>query len=383
MSPERSPDQRPNRPTYHHPVVIDPAARPPVGGTGAGDRGGGETAMGDRAADGDPTQPATHRPNWIKRLTTLVTALVLLGLVVLAVRHVARDFRPAEVWAYVQLLPWARVAQAAGLVAGAYMVMTLYDVSALKYLGIKLPYRTVGLGSFAGYAISNNVGFAVISGGSVRYRVYSVAGLSAADIAKIVVFSTTTFTLGITFTGALGVAIGPEVGAGMLNVPAWLLQGVAGLVLAGLGAMTVAAAVTHKPMRLWRWSVALPSSGVMLSQIVIASLEILLSAAALWTLLPAESSVGFMEFTALFCAGLAIAIVSHVPGGLGVFETILLLGLRDHGPAGGAIGALLAYRFLYYVLPLVLAGLLLLVWEIRADHGPVAAWRRWRARRGR
>lgn len=370
MPPERSPDQRPDRPTYHHPVVIDPAARPPAGEKAEG------SAVDDKAVGGDAA-----KPNWIKRLTTLVTALVLVGLVVLAIRHVARDFHPAEVWAYVRLLPWARVAQAAGLVASAYLVMTLYDVSALKYLGIKLPYRTVGFGSFAGYAISNNVGFAVISGGSVRYRVYSVAGLSAADIAKIVVFSTTTFTLGITFTGALGVAIGPEVGAGLLNLPAWLLQGIAGLVLVGLGAMTVAAAVTHKPVRLWRWSFALPSSGVMLSQIVIASLEILLSAAALWTLLPPETGVGFMEFTALFCAGLAIAIVSHVPGGLGVFETILLLGLRDHGPAGGAIGALLAYRFLYYVLPLVLAGILLLTWEIRADHGPVAAWRRWRARK--
>ncbi|WP_252181328.1 lysylphosphatidylglycerol synthase domain-containing protein [Azospirillum sp. B4] len=377
MSPERSPDQRPNRPAYHHPVVIDPAARAAAGKGRGADTGPGGAGSAGATADAAP------KPNWKKRLITLVTALVLVGLVVLAVRHVARDFHPAEVWAYVRLLPWMKVAQAAGLVASAYLVMTLYDVSALKYLGIKLPYRTVGFGSFAGYAISNNVGFAVISGGSVRYRVYSVAGLSASDIAKIVVFSTTTFTLGITFTGALGVAIGPEVGAGLLNVPAWLLQGIAALVLVGLGAMTVAAAATHKPVRLWRWSFALPSSGVMLSQIIIASMEILLSAAALWTLLPPEMAVGFMEFTGLFCAGLAIPIVSHVPGGLGVFQTILLLGLRDHGPAGGAIGALLAYRFLYYVLPLVCAGVLLLIWEIRADHGPVAAWRRWRARRGR
>lgn len=320
--------------------------------------------------------------HWGKRLGQGGTLLLMVVLLGLAIRHIAREFNLAEITAYLSTLPLHSLWQSLALTAGAYLVMTLYDVSALKYLKIKLPYRTVGLGSFAGYAISNNVGFAIISGGSVRYRVYSVAGLSAGDIAKIVVFSTTTFTLGITFMGSSGVLLGPAVGATLLGVPPFLLQFVAGLVLAGLVAITALTAVTHKPVRLWRWSVALPSSGVVLSQIIIASMEIGLSAGALWVLMPSSMGIGFMDFLALYCAGLAIAIVSHVPGGLGVFESILLLGLQAHGPTTGALGALLAFRAVFYVLPLLLAGLLLLGWEIRADHGPVAALRRWLNRRG-
>lgn len=335
----------------------------------AAPRGGG---------DGSGLRP--RRLGW-RHLGQGVTLLVLLFLLGMAARHIAHDFNWAEIKDYLGTLAEHRIWKALLFTAASYMVMTLYDVSALKYLRIRLPYSTVGLGSFAGYAISNNVGFAVISGGSVRYRVYSAAGLSAADIAKIVVFSTSTFTLGITFMGSAGVLAGPSVGATLLGVPPWLLQGVAGVVLAGLAAAIVATALTHKPVRLWRWEVALPSSIVVLSQILIASMEIGLSAAALWILMPPSLGLGFMDFLALYCAGLAIAIVSHVPGGLGVFESILLLGLQAHGSTSGALGALLAFRAVFYLLPLLCAGLLLLGWEIRAEHGPVAALRRLLARR--
>ncbi|HYE49409.1 MAG TPA: lysylphosphatidylglycerol synthase domain-containing protein [Azospirillaceae bacterium] len=331
-------------------------------------------------AAGPAAGPATAQPTgwrgWLKRWSGVITGVVLLLLGAVAVRHVAEDFDYNEVWAYLHGLPMGKVLQALALTAAGYLVLTLYDVSALYYLRLRMPYSTVALGSFAGYAVSNNVGFAVISGGSVRYRVYSAAGLTAADIAKIVVFSTTTFTLGLIFTGGLGIIVGPHPGAQLLNLPEWVLQAAGGLTLFGLFAATVLTAVTHRPVKLGPWSFSLPSGGLVLSQIAIASFEIVLSGAALFVLLPEGHGASFMEFIGIFCAALAIAITSHVPGGIGVFEAVLLLGLKQQGSAGGVLGALLAFRFIYYVVPLVAAGVALGGWELRMQSGSIAkAWR--------
>jgi len=340
-------------------------------------------AAGPDAATVPPA--TTPRPSRLKTWTSILTGVFLLVLAGIAVNHVAHKVDFAEVWAYLDALPLWKVLDAVALTAAGYLVLTLYDVSALKYLKIKVPYRTTALASFAGYAISNNVGWAVISGGSVRYRVYSAAGLSAGTIAKVVVFSTTTFTLGVSFTGSVGMLIGPHPVAHLLGLPDWVVQAVAGAVLAGLAVLCVVAAVTHKPVKLWKWRFELPSGGLVLAQIVIASVEIVISGAALWLLLPDTHGAGFMEFLGIYCAALVVAMVSHVPGGIGVFETILLLGLSAQGSPGAVLGALLAYRFVYYVLPLAVAGVMLLIWEIQAKHGPVAAIRAWvrRDRKGR
>jgi uncharacterized membrane protein YbhN (UPF0104 family) len=304
----------------------------------------------------------------------------LVALTALAVDHVVKEVDFREVWAYLDSLPLWKVVDALALTAAGYAVLTLYDVAALKYLKVKVPYPTVALASFCGYAISNNVGWAVISGGSVRFRVYSAAGLSPSTIAKVVVISTTTFTLGVIFTGSIGMLLGPHPVASLLSLPDWVVQAVAGAALAVLAVVCVISAVTRRPVQFWRWRFELPSGGIVLSQIIIASVEILISGAALWLLLPDQHGASFWEFLGIYCAALVVAMISHVPGGLGVFETILLLGLSAQGSAGSVLGALLAYRFLYYVVPLMVAGLTLLVWEARAKHGPVAAIRAWWSR---
>lgn len=351
--------------------------------------GGGGTSAGQSPAQSPmpvlttiqqaPSTPASAR--W-KTWTGIATLVVLLALAAVAVNHVINEVDFKEVWAYLDSLPLWKVLDAIALTALGYLVLTLYDVAALRYLKVKVPYRTVALASFCGYAISNNVGWAVISGGSVRYRVYSTAGLSAATVAKVVVISTTTFTLGVTFTGAIGLLIGPHPVAALLSLPDWLIQVVAGATLAALAGVLVVTAITHKPVTIWRWRFEVPSSIGVLSQIFIASLEIIIAGTALYLLLPDTHGAGFAEFIGIFCAAMVVAMISHVPGGLGVFETVLLLGLSAQGSAGGVLGALLAYRAIYYVLPLAVAGLMMLTWEIRAKHGPVAALRAWWAKRG-
>jgi uncharacterized membrane protein YbhN (UPF0104 family) len=326
-------------------------------------------------------RPAESRPApgprhpvlaWLWRHHHAIVGLVLLGVAALAIAQIAERFDFDEVIAHLRGLPWQTVVQAVLLSIVGYLVLTGYDLSALIYLKLRVPYRTVAFASFAGYAISNNVGWAVISGGSVRYRVYSAAGLSAGDIARVVVFSTTTFTLGVTATGGLSLLLGPQSAAMLLGVPPWIVQAVAGLTLAGLAGLTVLVAVTHRPIRIGTWTFSLPSSGIVLAQIVIAVLELMLSAGALYLLMPSHG-IGYAEFLGIYTAALILGIISHVPGGIGVFETVLLLGLSERGSASGVLAALLAYRALYYVLPLLIAGFMMALWEWRAQRRRRAA----------
>ena len=92
-------------------------------------------------------------------------------------RDVRHAFRAISLW---------QIAGALALTIGSYVMLTLYDVLALRIIGRPLPYRTAALASFTSYTLSHNLGFALLTGGSARYRVYSAAGLDTADIVKVV-----------------------------------------------------------------------------------------------------------------------------------------------------------------------------------------------------
>ena len=112
----------------------------------------------------------------------------------------------------------------------------------------------------------------------------------------------------------------------------------------------------------------------MLAQILIASADVALAGAVLYVLLPADIGISFPAFLSIYSAALVVGVVSHVPGGIGVFETLILLGLSDAGSragAGGVLGALLVFRAVYYLLPLTMAGVVLAGREV-AEHRAVA-----------
>lgn len=310
---------------------------------------------------------ASRRKKWLGIATALFMAILL----VVALRHVLSEVKFEDVWAYLKALPYTSLLKAVAITALGYWVLTLYDVSALIYLKKKVPYRTTAFAASCGYAFSNNIGWAVISGAGVRLRSYGAAGLTPADVARVVVFSTTTFTLGVSFTGAVGVLVGPEPVAAMLNAPLWLVQGLAVLTLMILLGVCVITGVTRRPVRVWRWSIQLPSPLGVISQITIGSVEIMLAAGVLWSLMPVDHPISFTAFLGIYCAALVVAIFSHVPGGIGVFETIIILGLSDKVSTEVLLGAMLAYRFIYYILPLLFAGIAIAIWEIRHHTGRI------------
>ncbi len=318
-----------------------------------------------------PVTPATHerraakpqdppaRPAWPMTLVSLVLFIVALG----AIYQVCRDLDGARLWAELAALSTGQIALALLLTAGSYAIFTGYDWSGLRYIGATIPYRTVALAAFCGCAIANTVGVNLVSGGSVRYRIYVPAGLSSLDVAGITLFGMTAYGLGNFVIAAAALCAYPDLIAGFVGLPATTLHGIG---IAGLLAFGAIIAVTfHRraPLAIGRIRVRVPTPGLALTQIVLTLSDIVLAGACLYVLL-GSPELPFLGFLVVYTLATVAGMVSHVPGGIGVFEGILLVTFRSLIPTEVLAAALLVYRVIYNLLPLAIATVLLMGREV-------------------
>ncbi len=299
----------------------------------------------------------------VKRRAGLIGTIAIFLLALMAMQHLLHNFHYHQIIAQLKSLSTRQILIAIACTALSYWTLTFYDLSALSYARIKLPYKLVAFASFTGYAVSNNVGFALISGGGVRYRLYSAAGLSTGDIAKIIVFAGITFTVGLCAIGSFAFLIAPGELGPVAHVTPAVASTIGGVALALILATLVTAAINRRPIRIWRFRIAVPSVHMVAAQIAISGVDIALAAATLYIVLPPLAGIGYWGFLGLFSVALLLGVVSHVPGGIGVFESVMLLGLRQADGAA-VLGGIIAYRAIYFLLPLIVAGILLAINEL-------------------
>ena len=269
-------------------------------------------------------------------------------------------------------MPADAVAIAIAITAVNYLVLTWHDQLAFVYAGVRLARGRIALASLVGYAISNNVGFALLSGTSARYRFYSRWGIGPADVSRIVLFYSATFWLGLLIVGGASALVAEPQGLTTL-VP----RAVAAA--AGAGALLLVAAYAALcvwrpgPIRIRRATCTVPGPRLMALQVALSTLEWLLAAAPLYVLLPSPRPP-FLVVAGAFAAAQLAGLVSHVPGGLGVFEGVMVLFLSP--PVSGArlVPALVVYRMVYYLLPLAVALVTLLVDETWLRRRQLARW---------
>ncbi len=127
----------------------------------------------------------------LRRWSTWI-AVVVFAAAIFAIDRVLGRYHWAEVAGHLYAIPWRTLLLAAALTVGSYLVLSLYDLLGVRNAGGSLPWRTVATASFTAYAVAHNVGFAALSGGSIRYRIYSKAGLSGLQIAQVIAFCTLT-----------------------------------------------------------------------------------------------------------------------------------------------------------------------------------------------
>lgn len=302
-----------------------------------------------------------------KRLSEIALGLLGLGLFCLSVWvivHELRQYKQQDIWRSIEAISRPRLAGAIALTLLNYWLLTGYDLLALRYIRKSLSYRRIVLTTIISYAISNSVGFAVLTGGAIRYRLYTLWGMSAIDIARIVAFSNLGFWVGLFAVGGVVFLLDPIEIPDLLRLPFDTVQPVSIVFLALVVGYLISSFVSERSIKLGRWIVPHLPLNLSLLQIFLTSLDWALAGGVLYVLLP-SGSVSFAAFFGVYLLAQIAGLVSHVPGGLGVFETIVLLLLEQSMPAVDLVGALLAYRAIYYFLPLGVALVLLGFYEVK------------------
>lgn len=255
-------------------------------------------------------------------------------------------------------VPPARLGAAVALTAMNYAALAGYDFIALAAIGRSLPRRRVAAVSFLSYAIANNVGFAMLTGASVRYRFYTRWGLTAHELSRVIVSYSVTFWLGLLALGGVSLAVWPLASN---DIPVARLMRPSGSLLAIASVAYVGAAVWWKrTIRFGSLDLTLPAPHLAAAQLVVSIVEWGLAGAVFYVLLP-EGGATYPVVLAAFLAAQLLGLASHVPGGAGVFEGLIVVLLRPYWSAGQLLPSLVVYRTVYYLLPLViaLAGLVL------------------------
>ena len=305
-------------------------------------------------------------PSWLHRILALVPVVALLGAAWLIDGFLA-EHSYADLTASIDALTWPAIAVALGLTALSFAVLAGYDLLGARYARAGLPVGRVVLAGPVIYALSNALGVSALTSGALRLRFYRDSG--AAAVARMTLFGTATLW------------IGPVL---LLPAALWATGFQTAAILAAATSATLAAGLLtaslwwRRPLTVGGVAFAAPPAGIALGQIVLSIADWALAASVFAALIPADAGPPSQVFAAFLIAQ-TLGLFSHLPGGVGVFEATVVALLGAHGGAADLAGPLLAYRVIYYLLPLALASLALAaaeVWQRRALivrlHGAVA-----------
>jgi hypothetical protein len=282
----------------------------------------------------------------LKRLQPLI-GVAAFGIAAFLVYRAVRQHSMSEIVDSLRSISSGHLALGAALTAVSFLCLTGYDALAVRYTGRDLPYRKIALASFTALSIGHTLGLAALSSGAVRYRFYTRWGLSPGDVGRIVLFCGMTVALGLSTVAGISALVRPDLVADMFGVPQAVVSAVGILPLLAVVAYVGLAFFVRRPIRIRRFELPVPSPGLALGQIAVGSADFLSVSAVLHQMLSASSDIGFFPVAVAYSLANGAAIMSHVPGGLGVIEAIVL----SLYPGANVIGALIAFRVVYYLIP--------------------------------
>ncbi len=313
------------------------------------------------------------RLQWMERLSTyrqpigLAVTLLLFTIALIACRHLVNDLDPDSLRESVLHVPITALLGALAATVVGFVILLGYEWSASRFANVKLPLPTLAFGGFNAFAIGNAVGLSMLSGGSVRYRLYARNGLGPGEVARMTLFASLSLGCALPILAALATLSDLPAAASALRLPAGVLAAVAVAILLGCGALLMAIKRRRLPeqpfpdnvlIQLGRRTLRLPGMRLAALQLVITALDVAAAATVLYLLLPEAPPFG--AFLLIYLLALAAGVLSHVPGGVGVFEAVLLAAFADQLGSAPLAAALLLYRLMYVVLPLLVACLSLL-----------------------
>jgi len=256
------------------------------------------------------------------------------------------------------------VVRASLCVAGGYFTLTFYDLFALRTIGRSdVPYRVAALAGFTSYSVGHNIGASVLTGGAVRYRIYSAWGLDAIAVAKVCFIAGLTFWLGNATVLGLGISFAPQAASSMDLLPPSLNRAFAILILIVLAAYVAWVWRGRRTIGRSGWQVTLPDGPLTLLQIGIGIIDLGFCALAMYMLVPDDPNIGFVSLAVIFVAATLLGFASHAPGGIGVFDAAMLVALWQFEKEE-LLAGLLVFRLLYYIVPFAISLIILGIREL-------------------
>ncbi|CDN49521.1 putative bifunctional lysylphosphatidylglycerol flippase/synthetase [Neorhizobium galegae] len=269
-----------------------------------------------------------------------------------------------EIEESVRSIAGLRLATAFFFVILSYLCLGGFDALAVRYAGKPLLLRQTSLASFTALSIGHNVGLSALSSGAVRYRFYTRWGLTGEDIAKVIVFCGVTVGLGLGTLAGLALLLQPGDTVDLLGLDRTARLTVGLLCLAGPATHLMVCAFVRRPLVVRSWRFEPPAIQLALGQVAIGTLNFACVAASIQQLLASFTDAGYLDVASAYVTANLAALISHVPGGLGVLEATML-GIL---PTSASIGALVAFRVLYFFVPLTVGVPMLLVTEAYYRH---------------
>lgn len=291
--------------------------------------------------------------------------LLLLVLSLWAISNELRQYNYRDIFQSLATIPKSRLSWSIWLTVLGYLVMIGYDILGFNYIGLSLAWKKIAFTNFISSTFSNTIGLALLTGSAIRYRFYSSWGVSALSVAQVIAFANFTFWLGLFALAGVIFLTNPLNIPTQLHLPFSTVRPIGVIFLLLVAAYLLGSLFIKQPLAIRSHEFRFPSFKISLAQIAVSSFDWILAAFVLYILLPANIPLSYLDFLGIYLLAMFAGVVSNVPGGLGVFETVILLSLSSKISAAAVLGSMLAYRGVYYFLPTLVAAGLLGVYEFK------------------
>jgi uncharacterized membrane protein YbhN (UPF0104 family) len=303
-----------------------------------------------------------------KQLVIRFAPVVLVAIAALVLWRALHRLSLGEVAGAMERWGWRRVAAALGLAFCGYGLLAANEQFALRWAGARVRILDGMTASFITYAFANNLGMGVLMSGALRASIYGRHGVGLTQVAKLTAYGAFTFALGAGALGGWSFLTAPDAAFAALGLDSRLGRLIGGLLAAWPVAYIVACALLRGSVSLFRHEFQLPKAGYALLQLMFGLADVTVNASIIWTLLGAAAP-RYATFLGGYLVSVVAGLLSGVPGGVGIFEGVMLTLLPGVDPAA-LTASLLGYRLFYYITPLGAGAVVLVARRLLSRPSP-------------
>ncbi|MDR1122638.1 MAG: hypothetical protein LBL02_01220 [Endomicrobium sp.] len=300
---------------------------------------------------------------WIKIVLVPLCFFIFIGALIL-LHNQLKNLSYVDIINALKTIPAVRIVTGMCLALSYYLVLGGYDIVAFKFIDarVSIKPKDIILMCFISNVLANNTGYSMLFGGSIRYRLYSLHNVSMVDVTKVLLFSSATIWLGLLTVGGITFTFASVSLESVFNLS--ISTRIIGLVSAVILILYVLLSILHsKPRKIFKWTISFPSIKIVTAQVLLATSDWLIASLTLFVLMP-EGYISYFVLLKVFLVSQFFVIISQVPGGMGVFETSVTLLMPNSANNPRVISALLTYRAVFYFFPLLIALVMLGIFEI-------------------